>query len=96
MKNIYNMSDEELIAYEYNAADGNGTTDLASELSSRFERLKTINSVSFLVNSLINTVHSQNKKAGWWDDQIELAMVIVYLVKKKIERMKLKCKRLKD
>lgn len=62
------MSDEDLIAYEFNSANEGGTSDLASELSSRLERLKTVKNVSYFVESLIGTVHSLNKKAGWWND----------------------------
>ena len=46
MKNLYEMSNEELIAYEYSSADGNGTTDLSSELALRLQAEMNKNSVS--------------------------------------------------
>ena len=70
MTNIYKMTDRELIDYEYGGApDEGGTSNLASELSRRFDILLNENkSVSFHVKKLIKKVHKQNKKAGWWND----------------------------
>ena len=68
MKNLYEMSNEELIAYEYSSADGNGTTDLSSELALRLQAEMNKNSVSNSVQNLVYIVHEQNKEAGWWND----------------------------
>lgn len=70
MKTIYNMTNEELIDYEFlDATLEGGTSDLASELSQRLHNLMTEKkSVSFHVKKLIKKVHKQNKKAGWWND----------------------------
>ena len=68
MKNLYEMSNEELIAYEYSSADGNGTTDLSSELALRLQAEMNKNSVSNSIQNLVCIVHEQNKEAGWWND----------------------------
>ena len=68
MKNLYEMSNEELIAYEYSGADGNGTTDLSSELALRLQSEMNKNSVSNSIQNLVCIVHEQNKEAGWWND----------------------------
>lgn len=68
MKNLYEMSNEELIAYEYSSADGNGTTDLSSELALRLQAEMNKNSVSNSVQNLVYIVHEQNKEAGLWND----------------------------
>lgn len=68
MKNLYEMSNEELIAYEYSSADGNGTTDLSSELALRLQAEMNKNSVSNSIQNLVSIVHEQNKEAGWWND----------------------------
>jgi hypothetical protein len=38
---IYDFTNRELIVFEYNAVNGDGTTDLSSELGSRLEQVLT-------------------------------------------------------
>ena len=69
MKNLYEMSNEELIAYEYSGAlEEGGTSDLSSELALRLQAEMNKNSVSNSVQNLVYIVHEQNKEAGWWND----------------------------
>lgn len=70
MKDIVDMTDRELIEYEFKGAwNEGGTSDLASELAHRFDKLiSKRKSVKYNVNKLIKKVHKQNKKAGWWND----------------------------
>lgn len=70
MRDIFKMTDKELIAYEFSGAPNEGgTSDLASELAQRLDKLLTSKqSVKSQVKSLIKKVHKQNKKAGWWND----------------------------
>lgn len=69
MKNLYEMSNEELIAYEYSGAlEKGGTSDLSSELALRLQAEMNKNSVSNSVQNLVYIVHEQNKEAGWWND----------------------------
>ena len=66
MKNLYEMSNEELIAYEYSGAlEEGGTSDLSSELALRLQAEMNKNSVSNSVQNLVYIVHEQNKEAGW-------------------------------
>lgn len=70
MKNLYEMSNEELIAYEYSGAllEEGGTSDLSSELALRLQAEMNKNSVSNSIQNLVYIVHEQNKEAGWWND----------------------------
>lgn len=61
---IYDFTNKELIDFEYNAANGEGTTDLSSELGARLGQVLT--DLELLLNEF-ETIMWADKIVGNWE-----------------------------